>query len=87
MTLGMTFPIKDPKEGEPASVPWSLLEPHRSRAMQNHHQPLERLYATGGLNLVELARVITDKAADATMSDTDARKILGIKEPSDAKTD
>jgi hypothetical protein len=76
VTIGMTFPVLNPKEGEPTSVPWGMVEPHRSRAMQNHFQPLERLYARGGLSIGELARLITDKEGNAELSDEYALKIV-----------
>lgn len=83
MTIGWTFPVRDCKETN--FVPWGLLEQHRSRAIKNHYMPLERLAALGGLTVAEIARIVTDQAADAKMSDADARKVLGIKETDDAK--
>lgn len=60
MTAERRFPVlaygRGP--GAIASVPWSLVEPHRDWARLNHGQTLERLAERGGLCPVELWMVI-----------------------------
>ena len=86
MTIGLTFPIKPADPKDPVeTVPWSLLEPHRQRAMLNHFQPLERLAARGGLTLQELACVMSDRAFDSKMTADAAKKIVFAHRPDEAK--
>ena len=44
--------------GFPRSVPWDMVEPHRSAAMSNHGQTLERLAERGGLCITEMRAVM-----------------------------
>lgn len=46
---------------DPDSIPWSLIEPHRKRAMRNHDQTLERLAERGGLSPKEIMCVLEDR--------------------------
>lgn len=62
------FPVIVPRDrksrelqGCPRSVPWSLVEPHRARAMTNHGQTLEELASRGGLAPNELHAVMHDR--------------------------
>lgn len=87
MTIGITFPIKGgftikgkQKDGSGdrvlATVPWGFLEPHRPRALKNHGFPLERLYALGGLEAQDLARVILDRDPGTPVSDAETAAAL-----------
>lgn len=53
------FPIHPSDRHLLASVPWSLVEPHRSQCQRNHYQSPEQLAERGGLSLVELYYVIS----------------------------
>lgn len=48
------FPVLGSPDGQPKSVPWHLVEPHRKQAEKNHSQTLERLAERGGLSWAEL---------------------------------
>ncbi len=72
MTIGSTFPVRG--DDKIKSVPWNLLEANRQRALENHHAPLERLYALGGLTIAEIAEIVSP--AKGQRSDADARKIV-----------
>jgi len=83
MTIGMTFPVTGSDKIK--SIPWGILEVHRSRALKNHGLPLERLYALGGLSIVEIARIIGDQGLDAVVSKSDAEKMLGVSDKEGGK--
>lgn len=53
----------DPQVREecPASISYSIIEPHREQAMMNHSQTLERLSERGGLDPLELLAVLEDR--------------------------
>jgi len=55
------FPILNSPKGQPSSVPWEIVEPHRKRAEKNHYQTLERLAERGGLSWAELVAVMADR--------------------------
>jgi hypothetical protein len=74
MTIGISFPVRDDEKIK--SVPWGLLEANRARAMKNHGMPLERLYALGGLSVVEIARIMSDQDVGASIGDDQAEKII-----------
>jgi hypothetical protein len=58
--FGGRFPIHPTDRHILASVPWSLVEPHRAQALRNHSQSLETLASRGGLGLAELYYVLRD---------------------------
>lgn len=47
--------------GIPRSVPWSMLAPHEAQAERNHDQSLVTLKRRGGLDVSEMAAVITGR--------------------------
>lgn len=48
--------------GIPASVPWAMLAPHEAQAERNHDQSLETLARRGGLDVMEMAAILTDRS-------------------------
>jgi len=46
----------------PSSIPWDLIAPHKERADINHSQSLETLHRRGGLDIVELYAVLSNKS-------------------------
>nr|WP_295941241.1 hypothetical protein [uncultured Acidovorax sp.] len=40
---------------------WTLIEPHRQQAMDNHGQTLEKLADRGGLSFCEAAAILEDR--------------------------
>ena len=85
MTIGSTFPVRG--DDKIKSIPWGMIEPHRARAAANHGLPLERLYALGGLTVLEIARIVSDKDANASISDDDARAAVSRHERPKPKDD
>jgi len=51
------FPVMS-RDGLPKSVPWLLVAPHESQAKINHGQSLEQLAQRGGLDPIELWRLV-----------------------------
>ena len=47
--------------GLPRGVPWSFIEPHEAQALRNHHQSLQQLARRGGLDISEMAAVISGR--------------------------
>lgn len=45
----------------PVSVPWDLIAPHEKQAFHNHSQSLRRLAERGGLGVMEMYAVLTDR--------------------------
>jgi hypothetical protein len=78
MTIGLTFPIKDHETIE--SVPWSVVEAHRTAIAAKLGLSPERLHAQGGLTLGELADVT---GIDASVLE----KAHGPKEPPPVPTE
>lgn len=48
--------------GVPRSVPWTIVAPHEDQAEDNHDQSLKTLARRGGLDVAELALVLTDRS-------------------------
>ena len=67
-----------PLEGVLWSVPWAFVEPHEERAMQNHGQTLERLAERGGLSIVELYGVLTNKGLRELMETSNAEALCYV---------
>ncbi len=58
------FPVLNHEKykGCPASIPWSLIEPHAEQAKKNHDQTLEQLAARGGLGAAEIIPILKGKS-------------------------
>ena len=57
------FPIleSDLHEGCPKTIPWGLVRSHEQQALKNHDRTLTELAMRGGLDIVELYRVLNDE--------------------------
>ena len=56
MTIGLHFPVTGLEDRD--HVPWNLVEAHRAEVQRKFGQTLERLAATGGLPIEDLAPYI-----------------------------
>lgn len=46
----------------PKGIPWEVIAPHEEQALNNHSQTLEKLAQRGGLGLIEMYAVLSDKS-------------------------
>jgi len=71
----------------PVSIPWRLVAPHEKQALHNHQQTLERLAERGGLDVLELLAVLTDRDwpavanIDPDQAVTEIMALGGIRRP------
>lgn len=71
--------------GVPRDVPWSAVAPHESQALENHNQTLQRLAERGGLDVRELAAVVTGKHwSDAPELEEAARIVRALAREDDS---
>ena len=57
-----TFPILQPSEGGPQSIPWGLIQAHAQQAALNcKGKTLDQIAEEGGLSVLDLYYVLNDK--------------------------
>ena len=61
------------------AVPWNVVKDHEARAMSNHSQTLDRLAQRGGMDPVEMLKIIQDEDLFPLNADPEAElKLIGI---------
>jgi hypothetical protein len=60
----------------PDDIPWDIIAPHQSQALENHNQTLERLAERGGLGPREILAVLDHRKPERKPDDREAVDLL-----------